>query len=137
MTCTRGQLVMMLACPVVDTRVGVCAGKEAKGVRGGRLADQVAEALCSCCPLPAIGAGRPEPPPCVWACMRFGDYVEDEWWAVWLVVAMSRELQDLSIQVRPAGTVIAHLGRRPVLLAHPKGSSRPQGHSMCKGSAWS
>ncbi|GLC37418.1 hypothetical protein PLESTB_001589500 [Pleodorina starrii] len=36
---------------------------------------------------------------CVWAVMRFGDAVDDEWWAVWLLLRMTRELQDLSVQV--------------------------------------
>ncbi|GFR42089.1 hypothetical protein Agub_g2931, partial [Astrephomene gubernaculifera] len=36
---------------------------------------------------------------CVWSVVRFGDAVDDEWWAVWLLLRMSRELQDLSVQV--------------------------------------
>jgi hypothetical protein len=32
--------------------------------------------------------------------MRFGDAVDDEWWAVWLLLRMTRELQDLSVRVR-------------------------------------
>ncbi|GIL77140.1 hypothetical protein Vretimale_3179 [Volvox reticuliferus] len=36
---------------------------------------------------------------CVWSVMRFGDAVDDEWWVVWLLLRMTRELQDLSVQV--------------------------------------
>ncbi|KAG2454776.1 hypothetical protein HYH02_000611 [Chlamydomonas schloesseri] len=36
---------------------------------------------------------------CLWAVMRFGDAVDDEWWAVWLLLRMTRELQDLTVQV--------------------------------------
>ncbi len=36
---------------------------------------------------------------CVWCAMRFGDAVDDEWWAVWLVLRMTRELQDLTAKV--------------------------------------
>ncbi|EFJ45520.1 MADS box transcription factor, partial [Volvox carteri f. nagariensis] len=36
---------------------------------------------------------------CVWAVVRFGDAVDDEWWLVWLLLRMSRDLQNLSVQV--------------------------------------
>ncbi|KAG2495277.1 hypothetical protein HYH03_006550 [Edaphochlamys debaryana] len=47
----------------------------------------------------AGAAPQPQPEGCVWAAMRFGDAVDDEWWGVWLLLRMSRELQDLTVQV--------------------------------------
>jgi hypothetical protein len=49
---------------------------------------------------PGVADGEAPGEGCVWAVMRFGDAVDDEWWAVWLLLRLSRELQDLSVQVR-------------------------------------
>ncbi|KAG2440014.1 hypothetical protein HXX76_004131 [Chlamydomonas incerta] len=48
---------------------------------------------------PGAARGEEEEEGCLWAVMRFGDAVDDEWWAVWLLLRMSRELQDLTVQV--------------------------------------
>lgn len=37
--------------------------------------------------------------PCLWAALRYGDHVEDEWWAVWLLLELSRSLPHLFIRL--------------------------------------
>ena len=65
---------------------------------------------------------------CLWAVMRFGDAVDDEWWAVWLLLRMSRELQDLTVQVGAgvlSGTTYA--------CVHPCGVQDARAECVCVG----
>lgn len=52
---------------------------------------------------PASAAGSTEAdanPPCLWAVVRFGDNIEDEWFVTFLLMEMTRKLPNISIQVR-------------------------------------
>lgn len=45
------------------------------------------------------GTGAPAPPPCLWGVLSFGDAVDDEWFAAWLLLELTRRVEGASARV--------------------------------------